>query len=831
MFNADVRAAAAARYVEFRYANRGSVPREVRQGTAEEAPKRWDFRGSDEPRTWLQIFAEHAPSSRGSRSFEASEDATNEVPNLVIVTPRKPLPIGDGWKLVVEGGLRAVDERLRLAEAVEVALGDVRPFTVGEPVAQNYVGIGPSIRVSFSKDVNPALTNTWANWVKVDPAPFNLRAEVSGRQIILQGAFKSDVRYDVAIKGGLPANEDFKLAQAEKFSVRIPPVPPRLYFPAFSLDQLSGGNRSFPLLTVNVPKVRLRAKLLDPQTAVHALRGYGSYFRSWRENRNGDEPYRAVNYELVPGRTVFNDVFNPTNDLDVASTLNLDWDRMLGGRKTGIVFVDASRTTDEYNENPALGTQALIQLTDLGTWWKKAGTGVEVFVFSHTSGQPVAGATARLVGDEDEILREAVTDASGVAKLGSNTNATWLTVQKADDLHVLELKGHDVNTWTFHLPRPSFEPQNDGRRVMLFGDRNLYRPGETLHLKALARDWTDTGLSVPLGLTGVVACVDSRGQQFYQTNVSFGAAGAWSIEIPLPDGSRGEYSARLRVGERDFTHPFLVADFQPSAFEIAMNTKTVWKADEKIQIPVSARYFFGKPLSRAQVKWSLGAEGSAFRPERFGEFTFMRTEIEHRYRRGGTSLALTGQGQLSASSNFVIAPELSPNPVVPQPRSASLFVEVTDLNQQTLTRRVEFLQHASEFYLGLPQASGVVPAGNEPVVEAVVVGSDGKPWTETVKARISLQRIDWENVRVQGAGRSVRYRNEMVVTNILAEEIELTPISLPDDPRDEVKGQRITGFPQLSVGQYLVELQTSDSSGRKVVSSMSFTVARSEERR
>ena len=58
----------------------------------------------------------------------------------------------------------------------------------------------------------------------------------------------------------------------------MPQVPPRLYFPALSRDQLAGGNRSFPLLAVNVPQVRVRAKLLDPQTAIHALRGYGSYF-------------------------------------------------------------------------------------------------------------------------------------------------------------------------------------------------------------------------------------------------------------------------------------------------------------------------------------------------------------------------------------------------------------------------------------------------------------------------------------------------------------------------------------------------------------------------
>jgi len=58
---------------------------------------------------------------------------------------------------------------------------------------------------------------------------------------------------------------------------------------------------------------------------------------------------------------------------------------MLAGRKTGVVFLDAARVTGESESNPTLGTQALIQLTDLGLVWKKASTGVEVFVFSHST--------------------------------------------------------------------------------------------------------------------------------------------------------------------------------------------------------------------------------------------------------------------------------------------------------------------------------------------------------------------------------------------------------------------------------------------------------------
>ena len=235
----------------------------------------------------------------------------------------------------------------------------------------------------------------------------------------------------------------------------MPRIAPRLYFPAFSRDQLAGGKRSFPLLAVNVPQVRVRAKLLDPQTAIHALRGYGSYFIKWNERRENDswnERYQPVNYNLVPGRTVFNEQLDLGTEPDTTKQLELGWDQILAGRKTGVVFLDAERVKGEFDSSPALGTQALIQLTDLGLVWKKTRDSVDVFVFSHSTGRPVTGATARLFSDENEPLQEAVTDASGLAHLGANTNANWVAVQRGDDFHAALLDENRIWLYRFDLP-------------------------------------------------------------------------------------------------------------------------------------------------------------------------------------------------------------------------------------------------------------------------------------------------------------------------------------------------------------------------------------------
>ncbi len=82
---------------------------------------------------------------------------------------------------------------------------------------------------------------------------------------------------------------------------------------------------------------------------------------------------------------------------------------------------------------------------------------------------------------------------------------------------------------------------------------------------------------------------------------------------------------------------------------------------------------------------------------------------------------------LGGSSNLFIAPELPVNAATPQPRLVSLLVEVTDLNQQTLSRRVEFVRHSSDFYLGLRQGAELLKAGQSLPLEVAAVRSRWPP--------------------------------------------------------------------------------------------------------
>ena len=827
-FNAPVRAAAARSYAVFRNAAGHSVPAEVWQGTTGDRPPYYMWEAPRSLGTWREEFytaRRRANLPVPEAAGEGAHARSNEVANLLVVVPSRPLPVGAGWRLEVSAGLPADEDSLRLPAKLRVEVGDVTPFIVTGVSVHNNISHPKLLKINLSKRPAAPLceSNAILDWIDVTPLPENLTAEVNWQTtVLLRGDFKLATPYRVTVRAGLPAQERFTLEEAFTEEFTVPPVAPRLYFPAYSTDQWSGGRRQFPLLVINVAKVRVRAKLLDAPTVIHALRGYRSYYKTSDDSDTYEEPNKGVDYNLVPGRTIWSNEVAAAKQTDVAEEIPLDWDRVLGERKAGVIFVAAERVALDNNDRRRLGTEALIQLTDLGLIWKSADGQTCVFVFSHTTGRPVPRATVSLYSDENEPLATTTTDDSGLARLAAPTNAVWVAAQLGDDIHALELKEHDLPLYRFDMAREFSEDRLQNRQVLLFGDRDVYRPGETLQLKAIVRDWGEHGLVIPQKLEGTLECLDARGRKFFETNVVFSALGSWSQAVPIPVGPHGPHLATLSIGDRQFPCAFRVEDFQPNAFEVKLAPKDAYAAGEPVVVPLSAKYYFGKKLNRAQVHWTIEAQDRGFNPEGFGGFQFTRWR-DYRDSGAPSSVALSGEGTLTAETNFVIAPVIPLNPVAPQPRSAMLVAEVTDLNQQTLTYSAGFVRHSSDFYLGLRLGAQVLTVGQEVPVEVVSVRADGQAWPTPVKAQVSLQRVRYDSVRVQGAGRAIQYRNELIASNVVERTLDIAPlVRSTNELGEEIHGTTATGLLPTEEGEYWIEVKTQDPGGRDVVASLKF---------
>src|ERR1700722_10905257 len=102
------------------------------------------------------------------------------------------------------------------------------------------------------------------------------------------------------------------------------------------------------------------------------------------------------------------------------------------------------------------------------------------------------------------------------------------------------------------------------------------------------------------------------------------ARGACSVDVPLPTGPCGDYVARFHLGGSDYEHRFQVREFQPNPFEVSVQARPEYAAGDPVEIPVSARYYFGQSLARARVKWTMEVGEGQFKPAGFDLFRFLR---------------------------------------------------------------------------------------------------------------------------------------------------------------------------------------------------------------
>lgn len=835
-FNANVSATDASSLLVFRDEAGQRVPALVRHATRADGVQ--DGRGLDgRYATWKERF-EFAQELAGDREEVRPLAASEVLPHVLWVTPAQPLPPGAGWRLEIHSGLASTEPGLRLTEDEVLWVGTVRPFLPTDFSPRSALGSGRFLLVQFSKALSPELTaSNLLDWFTVVPPPSKLRATRGESHVSLEGDFRLDEHYAVTVKRGLPARQPATLSRDVSATVTFAPLPPRLYFPFTSSEQLSAGQRRFDLLALNLPEARLRAKALDESALVPALRGYRSYVRQRAWEGGSYEPYQGIDFNVLPGRTIWQTNLSWTADLDHAERTTLSWDTVLGERRTAAVFLEALAESGVTPDRKRPGTQALVQLTDLGLYWKRSESNVSVLAFSYRSGRPLAGVKLRVVTDENGRLAEGETMATALTELPLDPRGTWLVAASGDDLRAAEIQSHELYVDGTRIPLKSpWDTELAKRRVLLFSERPVYRPGEMLHLKVLVRDQARGGWEIPRELEGRLTAYDARDRKFHDAKARFSALGSWDADVPLPRQVRGTYRVELQFGTNEvrqpweppistYHHYFQVQDFTPDAFAVTLKVPEAVAAGQPVAIPVEARYLFGDEVTRASVRWTVRAEDDGFAPAGFDDFAFGSQVYLPGIPSRSASLVLSGETNYVRGQPLVLTPEIPLDPTAPQPRAVEVLVELTDLDQQTISARAGFRRDSARFYLGGWRGSAAGEVGKPWPIQLVAVDPAGRPLTNAVKTRVTLQRVDWRTVRVQGAGGSLDYRSEAVLQPLSTNDVltcapvwsgqRWVPASADESPATLTAPE---------AGSYVIEARAQDEDGRAVATSFMWYV-------
>lgn len=247
--------------------------------------------------------------------------------------------------------------------------------------------------------------------------------------------------------------------------------------------------------------------------------------------------------------------------------------------------------SNSYYYNKVEGKNVLA--TNLGLI-AKAGEDNEMTVLVHNliSTNPENGVNVSVYNYQNQVLASGTTDGKGEVKLKIASGKPFYIIAslgyqrsylRVDGGAALSLSSFDV----------SGEVVQKGIKGFIYGDRGVWRPGDTLFLSFMLND---RARKLPANHPVVMELYNPLGQIYLRKTQTRGELGVYSFAMPTePDAPTGAWNVNVNVGGVSFTKRLRVESIKPNRLKIdlSMPEKTLLR---------------GEPLDgRLHVEWLQGA--------------------------------------------------------------------------------------------------------------------------------------------------------------------------------------------------------------------------------
>ncbi len=562
----------------------------------------------------------------------------------------------------------------------------------------------------------------------------------------------------------------------------------------------------------NVPEIRFRLWKLSDEDFI-ALAGQ-DFWNKWRS-------YAPTSANLVREWQVATTA--PRNQVGVATT-RLE-ERNGQPLPAGLYYLAVdSKTTPSAEQSEAPGAQRqLIGRTTANVTLKSWATGALAWVTDLQSGRPLAGAEVRFT-DGAAIDVRATTDGDGLAEVTFDPpRQPWQTLlalaRTADGGFGVASSAwtSGIGPWDFRVDADS---DTDPYNGLVYTDRPIYRPGQTVYWKAIIRRDNDAIYTLPApGQVVTVTINDAEGKTLWRRAMTLDGMGAinGAFELDL-DAGLGYYHISVQVPDpqptkdRDGTYfgaGFAVAEYRKPEYEVAAQTdRPEYVQGEQIRVAVQANYFFGQPVKGATVRWTLLSNDFAFRlpgdEPPGGPYSFNDWDWYAAARGSGFGPALSqGEGITDAEGRYTFS---VPADITKFSQSQRFTFDITilDVNGQSVSTQATALVHKAAFYIGLRPQSYVSSAGKPVAIDVLTVDPQGTPVPET-KVELIANRIRWYSVKELAEDGNYYWTSKAEKTPVFTQTV-----TTGND------GTALFVFTPAEAGEYKIEATGRDRAGHVV---------------
>lgn len=452
--------------------------------------------------------------------------------------------------------------------------------------AERTLDASPALALTFSQDLAPqsdynAFITLTAGGKKVEGS-WVLASEP--RRLYFT-SIQPQTEYRIQIRPGLVSKDGLQLQKPTDNTVKIRAVEPAFDFASNGSllpAKLTGG---LPVRVMNIAELDVEFLRVLPDKLPEMLKmlSLGGRLSHWQldEIHAVTESVYARRYATHAKPNARTSLLLPVENIAELQTPGLYF---------AVVRQPGRFNDDAYRINPFV-------VTNIGLHVRLYPHGLEVFASALDSGKPMAGVQLGLQGDKESLQLE--TDDNGRASFGQRPAGNLLlTAQDNQQFAFLDLRAAPLDLFAYPatgLPDRPIAP-------FIYASRDLFRPGDKLHLSILLRDRDGRAIS---GDSLHLRIVRPDSKLLLEETLQASHAGLgffdWGWQLPS-DAPAGRWTAEVRINAGDEipanTFSFQVEDFRPERMQLSLLAEDKFlSSNEKLMIAVQGDYLHGTAAS------------------------------------------------------------------------------------------------------------------------------------------------------------------------------------------------------------------------------------------
>lgn len=366
---------------------------------------------------------------------------------------------------------------------------------------------------------------------------------------------------------------------------------------------------------------------------------------------------------------------------------------------------------------------------------------IAVAVSNILTTEPMSGVDLEVMDYQQTIISKASSSSDGFATIDVKRKPYLLIAKKGNERGYLKLDdGSSLALSRFDV---SGEEVKNGIKGFIFGERGVWRPGDTMYLNFIVEDKEG---KLPHEHPVEFSLYTPSGQLFKHAVQSDAEDGFYVFKTNTEASSpTGNWLARMKVGGASFEKRIKVETVMPNRLKINVDfgKDAVLGTGSTATGTINAKWLFGAPGKnlKAKIDASLYSRGTTF--AKFAGFDFDNPTSGY-----STQDKTIFDGPLDENGNASIKPDFKVDEAAPGMLSANLVIKVFEPGGTFSIDNMSLPYSPYASYVGMKLPDGEKPfdyllAGKKHTMQIVNVDAGGNLIGGSNDVEVEYYRIQW----------------------------------------------------------------------------------------